>query len=93
MGAHTKYQLRQDFRKENITTAITILCLLHVHHVMTGMKAVIGTILIIPTAFSRIISIIFHSKTATSKSEAMTAMVSQCLTGARPALVTSMPSI
>ena len=92
MVAHTKSPLFQDFRKEKTITVITILCLLHAHHGMTGMKDVIGTILIIPTAFSRIISIIFHSITETSKSEAMTAMVSQCLTGARPALVTSMPS-
>jgi len=61
MGAHTKYRLIQDFRKEKIITAITNLCLLHAHHGMTGMKDVIGTILIIPTAFSRIIPIIFHS--------------------------------
>ena len=61
MGAHTKYPLLQDFRKEKTITATTVLCLLHVHHGMTGTKDVIGTILIIPTAFSRIISIIFHS--------------------------------
>ena len=61
MGAHTKYRLLQDFRKEKIITAITNLCLLHAHHGMTGMKAVSGTILIIPTAFSSLNSIIFHS--------------------------------
>ena len=55
MGALTKSRLRQDFRKEKITTAITNLYLLHAHHGMTGMKDVIGTILIIPTAFSRVI--------------------------------------
>ena len=55
MGAHTKYPLLQDFRKEKIITAITNLRLLHAHHGMTGMKDVIGTILIIPTAFSRVI--------------------------------------
>ena len=43
------------------TTAITNLYLLHAHHGMTGMKDVIGTILIIPTVFSKIIPIIFHS--------------------------------
>ena len=61
MGALTKSRLCQDFRKEKITTAITNLYLLLAHHEMTGMKDVIGTILIIPIAFSRIISIIFHS--------------------------------
>ena len=61
MGADTKYPLLQDFRKEKTITAITNPCLLHVHHGMTGTKDVIGTILIIPTAFSRIIPIIFHS--------------------------------
>ena len=61
MGAHTKYLLLQDFRKEKIITATTVLCLLHAHHGMTGMKDVIGIILIIPTAISRAISIIFHS--------------------------------
>ena len=61
MGAHTKYRLRQDFRKEKTITATTNLLLLLAHHEMTGIKDVIGTILIIPTAFSRIISIIFHS--------------------------------
>ena len=61
MGAHTKYLLLQDFRKEKIITATTVLCLLHAHHGMTGMKDVIGTILIIPTVFSKIIPIIIHS--------------------------------
>ena len=55
MGAHTKYPLLQDFRKEKTITATTFLCLLHAHHGMTGMKDVIGTILIIPIAFSRVI--------------------------------------
>ena len=55
MGAHTKYPLHQDFRKEKTITATTFLCLLHVPQRMTGMKDVIGTILIIPTAFSRVI--------------------------------------
>ena len=61
MGALTKSRLRQDFRKEKISTAITTLYLLHVHHGMTGMKDVIGTILIIPTVFSKSIPIIIHS--------------------------------
>ena len=61
MGAHTKYRLIQGFQKEKIITAIINLCLLHVHHGMTGMKDVIGTKLIIPTAFSRIVLIIFYS--------------------------------
>ena len=61
MGAHIKFLLLQDFRKEKIITATINLYLLLAHHEMTGMKDVIGTILIIPTAFSRIISIIFHS--------------------------------
>ena len=61
MGAHTKYRLLQDFRKEKIITATINLLLLLAHQEMTGMKDVIGTILIIPIAFSRIISIIFHS--------------------------------
>ncbi len=61
MGALTKSRLRQDFRKEKITTAITNLYLLRAHHGMTGMKDVIGTILIIPTVFSKIIPIIIHS--------------------------------
>jgi len=55
MGEHTKSRLLQDFRKEKIITAITNLRLLHAHHGMTGMKDVTGIILIIPTAFSRII--------------------------------------
>ena len=61
MGAHTKSPLLQDFRKEKIIIATTVLCLLHAHHGMTGMKDVIGTILIIPTVFSKIIPIIIHS--------------------------------
>ena len=61
MGALTKYLLLQDFRKEKTITATTVLCLLHAHQGMTGMKDVIGTILIVSTAFSRIISMIFHS--------------------------------
>ena len=61
MGALTKSRLRQDFRKEKITTAITNLYLLRAHHGMTGMKDVIGTKLIIPTAFNRIILIIIYS--------------------------------
>ena len=61
MGVHTKYPLRQDFRKVKTITATTNLCLLHAHHGMTGMKDVIGTILIIPTVFSKIAPIIIHS--------------------------------
>ena len=61
MDAHTKYPLLQDFRKEKTITATTVLCLLHAHHGMTGMKDVIGTKLIIPTAFNRIILIIIYS--------------------------------
>ena len=61
MGAHTESRLLQNSLKGKTIIAITDLLLLHVHHVMTGMKDVIGTKLIIPTAFSRIILNIFYS--------------------------------